>query len=175
MKAEDLGCSPAQLVYGCSLRLPAEFFVESSSPSTPSELLDRLHRVFDSLRPVPTRANSSCKPYVPQQNATATRVFLRIDGVKPSLVPPYTGPHHVLHRSDQTFRILINRREETVSLNTLKPAFLENADPFVSSLSNTTDFDRTPSPIDCQARASSPFSAGEGGTGAALPAAGRRS
>ncbi|XP_064470218.1 uncharacterized protein LOC135384968 [Ornithodoros turicata] len=40
------------------------------------------------LRQPPTRAISSCKPYVPQQLATATHVFLHIDGVKPSPVPP---------------------------------------------------------------------------------------
>ncbi|XP_064485941.1 uncharacterized protein LOC135398469 [Ornithodoros turicata] len=51
----DIGCSAADLVYGCALRLPADFFVPPSPDPSPSVYLDRLHQFFNTLhtRPLP--------------------------------------------------------------------------------------------------------------------------
>ncbi|XP_064479684.1 uncharacterized protein LOC135393016 [Ornithodoros turicata] len=122
----DLGCSCADLVYGCSLRLPAEFFSPSKPDISPSALLQRLHRSFSIVRATPSRAASHHSPNIPQDLPTATHVFLRTDSVRKSLSPPYSGPHPVLARNDKTYRILVNGNEDTVSVDRLKPAYLEN-------------------------------------------------
>ncbi|XP_064475383.1 uncharacterized protein LOC135389248 [Ornithodoros turicata] len=101
------------------------------SSSTEGKLLNHLHRSFESLRPVPTRATSSRKPDL----STATHVFLRTDSVKKALCPPYSGPHPVLQQSDKTFRVVINDKEDTVSADRLNPAFIEN--PFIERYIDT--------------------------------------
>ncbi|XP_064468718.1 uncharacterized protein LOC135382993 [Ornithodoros turicata] len=102
----DIGCSAADLVYGCALCLPADFFVPPSPDPSPSLYLDRLHRFFDTLRPVATRASSTRRAHVPQDLSSATHVFLRTDAVRKSLTPPYSGPHPVLGRQARTYASL---------------------------------------------------------------------
>lgn len=144
----DLRCSPAQLVYGCGLRLPADFFDAPSPPTHPSRLLHQLHHTFSHLRAVPTRAVSHHKPYLPQDLTTATHVFIRTDSIKKSLSAPYSGPYEVLQRSAKTFRLLVNGRHETVSVDRLKPAFLENEDLVlptdISALDSTQPYKPSP-------------------------------
>ncbi|XP_064469966.1 uncharacterized protein LOC135384707 [Ornithodoros turicata] len=128
----DLGCSCADLVYGCSLRLPAEFFCPSKPDISPSALLQRLHRSFNIVRATPSTAASHHSPNIPQDLPIATHVFPRTDSVRKSLSPPYSGPHPVLARNDKTYRVLVNGKEDTVSVDRLKPAYLENPGIVVS-------------------------------------------
>ncbi|XP_064462167.1 uncharacterized protein LOC135372488 [Ornithodoros turicata] len=123
----DIGCSAADLVYGCALRLPADFFVPPSPDPSPSLYLDRLHRFFATLRPVATRASSTRRAHVPQDLSSATHVFLRTDAVRKSLTPPYSGPHPVLGRHGKNLRISINGREDVVAVDRLKPAYIDHA------------------------------------------------
>ncbi|GBN25265.1 hypothetical protein AVEN_272264-1 [Araneus ventricosus] len=53
-----------------------------------------------------------------------SHVFLPVDAVKPSLHPPYTGTYTVLKRGEQTFTLIVNGKENTVSIDRLKPAHL---------------------------------------------------
>ncbi|XP_064475217.1 protein NYNRIN-like [Ornithodoros turicata] len=92
----ELGCSCAELVYGCSLRLPAEFLCPSKPDISSSALLQRLHRSFSIVRATPSRAPSHHIPNIPQDLPMATHVFLRTDLVRKSLSPPYCGKEPVL-------------------------------------------------------------------------------
>ena len=47
------------------------------------------------------------------------------DMIATSLQPPYDGPFKVLKRADKTFTILLNGREEVVSVDRLKAASVE--------------------------------------------------
>ncbi|XP_064468688.1 uncharacterized protein LOC135382951 [Ornithodoros turicata] len=144
----DLGCSSAELVYGSALRLPADFFVPPQHQPAPAEYLQRLQRFFASLRPTPTRTDSSRKVHVPQELATETHVFLRTDAVRRALTPPYSGPHTILSRGEKTFRISIRGKPETVSADRVKPAFVEC--PTIAASSAPEDASdappRTPTP-----------------------------
>ncbi|XP_064475657.1 uncharacterized protein LOC135389550 [Ornithodoros turicata] len=138
----DLGCSSAELVYGSTLRLPADFFVPPQHPPTPAEYLQRLQRFFASLRPDPTRTDSSRKAHVPQELATATHVFLRTDAVRRALTPPNSGPHTILSRGEKTFRISNRGKPETVSADRIKPAFVES--PAIAACSAPEDVSAAP-------------------------------
>ena len=52
-------------------------------------------------------------------------VFLREDRAWSSLQPPYTGPHLLLRRNDKTITLSIVDAERRVSLDRVKPAFIE--------------------------------------------------
>ena len=56
---------------------------------------------------------------------SSTHVFLRDDTVKRPLQPPYRGPFQVLRRSGKFFTIDVKGKHENVSIERLKPAFLE--------------------------------------------------
>ncbi|GFT74821.1 hypothetical protein NPIL_143221 [Nephila pilipes] len=58
--------------------------------------------------------------------AHSLHVFVRVEGLKPSLTAPYQGPFEFLSRTNKHFTININDRTSTISINQLKPAFLLN-------------------------------------------------
>lgn len=123
---EDLGCTTAELVYGTSLRLPAQFFEPlSTSSMAPSDYVDHLRQHFTRITPTPTRARQLRTTFISPDLSTATHVFLRTDAVRKSLQPPYSGPFHVLERNAKFFVLDFNGRRETVSIDRLKPAFTD--------------------------------------------------
>ncbi|XP_054720870.1 uncharacterized protein LOC129230493 [Uloborus diversus] len=125
------------MVYGSSLRLPGEFFqpMDTSIVLDPTKFVHKLRDCMSSLKPVPTSAHCKRSPFVQKDLLTSTHVFLRIDSLRKSLEPTYSGPHEVLARQEKTFRIKINNKEAVVSIDRLKPAFLW-----------VTDTGSTPSP-----------------------------
>lgn len=51
-------------------------------------------------------------------------VFVRVDYVKKPLQHPYEGPYEVLERQDKTFDVLIAGKQQRISIDRIKPAFL---------------------------------------------------
>ncbi|XP_064475810.1 uncharacterized protein LOC135389707 [Ornithodoros turicata] len=124
---QDLSCSSAKLVFGTTLRLPSEFFHTSAQPSTAApEYIDRLRHTFAQIRPTDTRVPSNRPHHVPHELATVSHVYLRTDATRKSLHPPYSGPHLVLSRSPKHFTISVNGHKDTVSIDRLKPAHVDN-------------------------------------------------
>ena len=50
---------------------------------------------------------------------------MRVDAVKKPLTPPYDGPFPVLQRGQKNFTVLKNNKDVVVSIDRLKPAFLD--------------------------------------------------
>ena len=123
----DLQCSAAELVYGTTLRLPGEFFHHDSSEAIegPTTLLTRLRTAMRELRAVPVREQSQHSTYVSKDLANCTHVFVRNDTVRKPLQQPYDGPFRVRDRTDKYFTLDLNGRSDKVSLDRLKPAYLE--------------------------------------------------
>ncbi|CAH2062825.1 unnamed protein product, partial [Iphiclides podalirius] len=94
---EDLQCSPAQLVYGEPLRLPGELLHCPFSPSRSRRGLNQLRHptppAEGTTGPTPASRHGQQPVFVSKDLLTATHVFLRDDTVRPSLKPPYSGPH----------------------------------------------------------------------------------
>ncbi|GFW80496.1 integrase catalytic domain-containing protein [Trichonephila clavipes] len=124
---EDLNASCAEMVFGKPIVLPGEFFEPSSqTPTDPSEFLLRLRETFRTLKPTPASCHSSTSCFVHTDLKTCSHVFVRVEGLKPSLTVPYQGPFEGLSRTDKHFTIKINDRISTISIDRLKPAFLLN-------------------------------------------------
>ena len=65
------------------------------------------------------------KIYINKDLPTSTHVFVRHDAVRKPLQPPYDGPYRVLKRADKHYTLEIGNRQEVVSLDRLKPAYME--------------------------------------------------
>ena len=122
---EDLRYSPAELVYGVPLSLPGQMLTPIDLTATdPVLYTNRRRAYFGKLPPMHPR-EQTIKSLVPKDISSWTHVFLRKEAVKAPLTPPYTGPYHVLSRTDKLFTLDISGRKETVSIDRVKRAFLD--------------------------------------------------
>ena len=123
---EDTLSTAAEMVYGTTLRLPGEFFTTSPTPPLPdpTDYLSQLKAHMQLLRPTPPRPTLRHSNVHPDL-ATATHVFIRRDAVRKPLQPPYDGPYPVIQRTDKHFTVDMNGRQDTVSVDRLKPAHLD--------------------------------------------------
>ncbi|GBL82936.1 Retrovirus-related Pol polyprotein from transposon 412 [Araneus ventricosus] len=101
---EDLQCTSAELVYGSTLKLPAEFFETPSLNVEPHQFLKNLRNVMDQLKPVSTASHDRQKVFVHPALGTYTHV-----------------------RTDKTFTIEKNGKESAINIDRVKPAFFENS------------------------------------------------
>ncbi|BHF70287.1 hypothetical protein SprV_0301333700 [Sparganum proliferum] len=120
---EDIQCTAAELVYGTPLRLPGEF-VQSSTTNIPSTFVQQLKQRIAQLRPTPTRLTSK-HVFAHGDLKSAPFDFVRHDAVLKPLCPPYDGPYKVVQRKDKFYVIQKVDKTDTVSIDRLKPAYLE--------------------------------------------------
>ncbi|CAE1168679.1 unnamed protein product [Acanthosepion pharaonis] len=78
------------------------------------------------LKYTPPR-QSSPAIHVPQQLQDCEFIFVRNDAVKKPLTPTYQGPFKVLKRSEKHLTIDRGSRTDTISIDRVKPAFLEKS------------------------------------------------
>lgn len=157
---EELKASPAEFLYGSTLRIPGEFFTHEDPPGDPNFFLEDFRVHMRNVKPVPAAHHCKQKTFCYKDLYTCSHVFLRVDGVKRPLEQPYSGPHEVVKRlkDDRTFVINLNGKETVVNVERLKPAHLATDDVFndpvqppdqPSALQQTNqsqqlDFDRIP-------------------------------
>ncbi len=84
-----------------------------------AEFLQKLQQVeFPATRPL-SYAEAAAKP--PAVLLQASHVYVRRGGTLPPLAPLYVGSYEVLEKVDKYFRLAVGGREETVSIDRLKP------------------------------------------------------
>lgn len=133
---EDLDASPAEMLYGETIRLPGAFFDDKDATSE-HEFLNRLRHVMANLTVTATSHHDKVQPFVHQRLKDCSHVYVRDDTVKRPFQRPYLGPYKVLKRTDKYFTLMMRNKEDTVSLDRLKPAFCE-PDPTVPAVPRTT-------------------------------------
>lgn len=121
---EDLNATPAELVFGTTLRIPGEFFDEQPSKKTATQTVIDLRNAMRDIRPTTTAWHCNNKVFIHGDLQTATHVFLRDDSIRPSLTHPYNGPFEVLDRTPKYFRVRLPNRESNVTIDRLKPAYM---------------------------------------------------
>ncbi|GFR76345.1 Pol polyprotein [Elysia marginata] len=135
----DPGCSPAELVYGSTLRIPGEFLqprdARTGEPDLP--FLKHLQHTMRSLQPPTPRFHGYHPVYVPASLASSDFVYVRRDSHKHPLQRPYDGPFRVLNKNDKYFTVEVKGRSETITIDRLKAAFVTQL---------TTCKDNTPAP-----------------------------
>jgi cleavage and polyadenylation specificity factor subunit 1 len=126
---EDSECSPAELVYGKQITIPGEFFESKTSAKiSENEFVEKLRQHMKDIKPVTATHHTNNKVFIHKDLENSTHVFLRHDATKPPLDPPYDGPFKVLERNGKFFKIKLKNREDTVSIDRLKPAYFLNND-----------------------------------------------
>ena len=141
----DVKCTAAELVYGTTLRLPGEFFVQNQGLHAQPSIADmtyvsRLKETMYSLAAIPPRQPSGRRTHVSEALSNCSHVFVRFDAVKKPLQQPYNGPYRVLSRSAKQYTIDYNGHPTVISLDRLKAAHI-----YLPS-TNTTDTSPFPSP-----------------------------
>ncbi|XP_031788001.1 uncharacterized protein LOC116417694 [Nasonia vitripennis] len=127
---EDLKASPAEMLYGTTLRLPGEFFISTTTTANQTNFVSSLKQLFNSIRPVPASRHTTPHPFCFRDLHSSRHVFKRVDSIRKPLEQPYTGPHRVIKRTDhRTFVIEDKGTEKTVTTDQLKPAYLEASEP----------------------------------------------
>ena len=124
MYKEDFKCCSAELVYGESLRLPGDLYLDI----TPSEhvfsddLVAKRRQFARECRTSETRVAQNPKVYLPRSLQTCIHVFIKNDPIKFNLTPTYDGPFEVRSRTDKTFSVIPRDKLRSVSINNVKPA-----------------------------------------------------
>ena len=72
-------------------------------------------------------------------------MFVRHDAVRTPLQPPYDGPYRVLKQADKHYTLEVAHHQEVVSLDRLKPAYVE--DDLDSEVDDSSQAAPTPSPV----------------------------
>lgn len=125
---EDMGASPAEIVYGATLRIPGEFFEKDDNQRTQEEIINDLRDLMSKIRPTDTAWHTAKPTFVHKALSTCTHVFVRDDRIRPSLSHPYEGPYLVVKRNEKFFTIRKNDHNEKISIDRLKPAHFDTTD-----------------------------------------------
>ena len=133
----ETGVSPSLLVTGQQPALPGQLVVERSNIDNPSAFGRELSSAIANQRFVENTWHDKKKSRarVPDDMWTAKRVLVRADKVQPSLAPKYTGLYRVLHRWRKCFRVQLDNKTDTVSIDRLRPLYEDEA---LRSASNET-------------------------------------
>lgn len=130
---EDVGVSAAEMMYGCSLRLPGEFFVAGPSITNESAFVQQLRTAMAKMRPPPFKHKNNVSYFVSPDLFTAKKVYVRIDRVKEPLELPYEGPYEVIQRRKKYFKLRLPKKDDFVSIDRLKPAYELTTENIASS------------------------------------------
>jgi hypothetical protein len=115
---ENTGVSAAEIVFGPPLVLPGQILDTEEPP--PANFIAKLRQ---SGPPPPSRPLSYAQmaAKLPAALLSAAFVYIRKGGTVPPLSPLYSGPYKVLASGPKVFRLQVGEREETVSIDRLKP------------------------------------------------------
>ncbi|UYV66779.1 hypothetical protein LAZ67_4002838, partial [Cordylochernes scorpioides] len=113
-----------QMVFGKTIRLPGEFFQDSQQSIDRDDLIKNLQKDMSSLQPMKSRINRNPNVFIHKDLQSCSHVFIRKDRVEKPLEPAYEGPFKVLKSTVKYFTVMVEGKEDNVSLDRLKPTYL---------------------------------------------------
>ncbi|KAG5887224.1 hypothetical protein JTB14_010805 [Gonioctena quinquepunctata] len=139
---EDLdGLSSAEILYGSTLRVPGDIAITNSNEELSHK--DFLKTLQESMRNMKSRDQATHhgekKIFVHKDMRSTSHVFMRTDSIKNPLQTPYSGPYKVLERTEKYYGILVNGKKKNISIDRLKPAFLEFSEEYSSATPNISN------------------------------------
>ena len=125
---EELGSSIAEVVLGQEIAVPGQLLVKDSTSKVnypPHPFFRKIDELLDARRVVPRHGTKAS--YVNKSLFDVDFVFVRDDTFKKPLTRPYRGPFQVISRSPDAFEIMVRGKPDWVSIDRLKPAFIDNS------------------------------------------------
>ncbi len=126
---EDLKSSSAEIIFGEPLTVPADFISGNSEVLGLHDYLYKLRAKVQNLKPIPTSQHGLSKSYIHPKLMETPFVFIRRGGHRNPLQTPYTGPYKVVEHGSKFFKIDYGGKEETISIDRLKPAHVDMTAP----------------------------------------------
>lgn len=121
--------TPAELVYGTTLRLSGEFVATINQQLPANEFVKQFTTAMHQIQPTSVQHhNTTFRPFISSDLANATHVFIRDDSVKPSLKQAYDGPFEIQSKKEKYFVVLRKGKSVKISIDRLKPAFIDCED-----------------------------------------------
>jgi len=118
---EDLKTSAAETVYGTSIRLLREFFINEEFSENLQIFFEQLRQHICKIRPTPSAHHSKPKVITFKDLYSCSYVFVRVDAVKKPLDCPYEGSYQIVERiSDRVFKFSLKGEQVTVTTDRLK-------------------------------------------------------
>jgi hypothetical protein len=115
---EDTGVPASEVIFGAPLVLPGQILDTGEPP--PADFIAKLRQSGPTppSRPL-SYVQMVAKP--PPALLSAAFVYVQKGGTIPPLSPLYSGPYRVLASGPKVFLLQVGEREETVSIDRLKP------------------------------------------------------
>lgn len=125
---EECNCSPAEMVYGETIRIPGELVVPSDELDDINRefLLQKLRENFSHFRSVVSHHGNNSS-YIPPNLMTCSYVFLKVIQKK-GLQNPFEGPYRVIERTNKCFKIQKGNSIVSVAIDLLKPAIYKDGE-----------------------------------------------
>lgn len=125
---EDLNISVAEMLYGTTLRIPGEFFIDAEKPLNPQIFVEKFREHIREVRPTPASHHHAKKSFIYKDLMSCSHVFVRVDLVKKPLEAPYEGPYRIIERiTEHIYKIDYKGKPSNISIERLKPAFLDRS------------------------------------------------
>lgn len=119
----DIQATAAEMIFGSTLRIPGEFFIESDQSIAENDFVNELKQTMNNIRPVPTANHSTSNIFIQKELKDCTHAFVRDDKVKLPLKSPYDGPFKIIKRYEKTFDVEIGKKIVNISIDRLKAVF----------------------------------------------------
>ncbi|KZC12725.1 hypothetical protein WN55_05352 [Dufourea novaeangliae] len=115
----DTGASPAEFLFGTTLRLPGEFFLPEDISPDSNFFIEEFREYMRRVRPVPGAHKHAKRAFYFKELHNCSHVFIR-NVAKKALERPYSGPHKILQRvSDRVLNIDVNFMESERECSTI--------------------------------------------------------
>ena len=126
----EIGCTPAEIMYGCPIKLPIDLLVKSEKSEVDTHAyVEELKGVMRQVtRPITRLPADNQNSYVDPRLALSSHVYVKFNN-RTGLQPNYRGPYKVLKRSDKYYTIQLGNRTDTVTIDRLKSAYLIDEAP----------------------------------------------
>lgn len=120
----DSGASPAEYLYGTTLRISGEFVLPEDFSVDRQIFIEEFREHMRLVKPVPVKHKHKKKTFFYKDLQNCSHVFVKDGTLKKTLKCPYLGPHKIIKRiSDRVFEVEINGNGKQISIENFKPAF----------------------------------------------------
>lgn len=126
---EDIQASPPEMLYGTTLRVPGEFFINADFAADPQVFIEKHRDYMRGLRPTPTAHHVKSRIFIAKDIHTCSHAFIRCDHAKAPLEQLYRGPYKITKRhTDVLFELDVDGTLKNINIDRLKPAYITKTD-----------------------------------------------